>query len=149
MGESDILIKEGTDLGTLNGGVAGYYEDPVESAMPWDVEGNFSLAAHRDGHGEKFHNIDDIRPGDPIVFESENTWYVYRVYDILPETSRYNIDVLNPVPRESGVRRPGRYITLTTCTPVLTSEFRYIVWGELERTVAVDEERTPPPELQG
>lgn len=144
---SDILIKEGTDLDTLNGGVAGYYLEPTESAMPWDEEGNFSIAAHRDGHGAKFHNIQRIEEGDPLVFETQDTWYIYETYAILPETSRYNTGVLDPIPEESGATEAGRYITLTTCTPVYTSEYRYIVWGELQRTEPVDELRTPPQEL--
>ncbi|MFI7274134.1 class E sortase [Streptomyces sp. NPDC049879] len=144
----EILVKAGTGLDILNGGVAGYYEDPVESAMPWDEEGNFSLAAHRDGHGARFHAIDHIEEGDPIVFETQNTWYVYRAFAILPETSKYNTDVLAPVPEESGATEAGRYITLTTCTPVYTSRHRFIVWGELERTEPVDADRTPPEELR-
>ncbi|SFD22903.1 class E sortase [Streptomyces aidingensis] len=145
---TDILVKEGTGDDVLNGGVAGYYAgEPVESAMPWDEEGNFSLAAHRDGHGARFHNIHRIEEGDAIVFETKDTWYIYKVYAILPETSRYNTEVLDPIPEESGATEAGRYITLTTCTPIRTSRYRYIVWGELDRTVPVDENRTPPPEL--
>ncbi|NJQ08734.1 class E sortase [Streptomyces lonarensis] len=149
MNEGEILVKEGIDLDILNGGVAGYYDEPVESAMPWDEEGNFSLAAHRDGHGAKFHDIHKVDEGDTIVFETQDTWYIYTVYSTLPSTSRYNTAVLDPVPTESGATEPGRYITLTTCTPIYTSTYRYIVWGELERTEPVDEERTPPPELAG
>lgn len=145
---SEILVKEGVDLDTLNGGVAGYYDDPVEAAMPWEGEGNFSVAAHRDGHGAKFHNIHHIEEGDPLVFESRNNWYVYRVYAILPETSKYNTGVLAEVPEESGRTEPGSYITLTTCTPVFTSRDRYVVWGELERVDPIGPLRTPPPELR-
>ncbi|WP_312876533.1 class E sortase [Streptomyces bohaiensis] len=147
MNEGEILVKEGIDLDILNGGVAGYYDEPVESAMPWDDEGNFSLAAHRDGHGAKFHDIHKLDEGDAIVFETQDTWYVYTVYATLPSTSRYNTAVLDPVPAESGATEPGRYITLTTCTPIYTSTYRYIVWGELERTEPIDADRTPPPEL--
>ena len=147
LGGNEILVKEGVDLSVLNGGVAGYYDEPVESAMPWDEEGNFSLAAHRDGHGARFHNIHKLEEGDALVFETRDTWYVYRVFATLPQTSRFNTAVLDPVPEESGRTEPGRYITLTTCTPVYSSTYRYIVWGELERTEEVDEQRTPPPEL--
>ncbi|MEN8649762.1 class E sortase [Streptomyces sp. 21So2-11] len=143
----EILVRKGTDSKGLNRGVAGYYTDPVKSALPADKQGNFSLAAHRDGHGAKFHNIDKLKDGDAVVFETKNTWYVYKVYKKLPQTSKYNVDVLDPVPEESGKKKPGRYITLTTCTPVYTSQYRYIVWGELERTEKVDADRTPPPEL--
>ncbi|MFJ9826871.1 class E sortase [Streptomyces sp. NPDC101160] len=148
MGAGEVLVKKGTGTDVLNGGVAGYYTDPVKAALPQDKQGNFTLAAHRDGHGAKFHNIHKLRTGDPIVFESKDTWYVYKVYKILPETTKYNVDVLKAVPEESGKHKPGRYITLTTCTPMYTSDYRYIVWGELVRTQKVDAARTPPAELR-
>ncbi|WP_254666763.1 class E sortase [Streptomyces sp. WMMB 714] len=148
MSKSDVLVMKGTDAEELNKGAAGYYTKPVKSAMPQDQSGNFSLAAHRDGHGAKFHKIDKIGKGDAIVFETKNTWFVYKVFSILPRTSKYNVDVLDPVPKESGKKEEGRYITLTTCTPVFTSTYRYVVWGELERTEDVDPERTPPKELR-
>ncbi|MEU7291913.1 class E sortase [Streptomyces exfoliatus] len=148
MGGDDILIKRGTTPAILNHGVAGYYTDPIKSALPQDAKGNFTLAAHRDGHGAKFHNIHKLKTGDAIVFESKDTWYVYKVYKTLPETTKFNVDVLQPVPKESGKTKPGRYITLTTCTPMYTSDYRYIVWGELERTEKVDRDRTPPAELR-
>ncbi|MEU0400992.1 class E sortase [Streptomyces sp. NPDC006197] len=148
MKNGEVLVKQGTGTDVLNHGVAGYYTDPVKSALPQDKRGNFTLAAHRDGHGAKFHNIHKLKTGDAIVFETKDTWYVYKVYKTLPETTKYNVDVLQPVPEESGKTKPGRYITLTTCTPMYTSDYRYIVWGELERTEKVDRDRTPPAELR-
>ncbi|MBT2367262.1 class E sortase [Streptomyces sp. ISL-10] len=148
MNNGEVLVKKGTETDALNDGVAGYYTEPIKSALPWDDKGNFTLAAHRDGHGAKFHNIHRLRAGDPIVFETKGTWYIYKVYETLPKTSKYNVDVLQPVPEESGKKKAGRYITLTTCTPVYTSDYRYIVWGELERTEKVDAQRTPPAELR-
>ncbi|WP_316739339.1 class E sortase [Streptomyces sp. MK7] len=150
MHNGEVLVKKGTSTDVLNDGVAGYYVDPVKATLPMTGKtGNFTLAAHRDGHGAKFHNIDKIEKGDPIVFETRDKWYVYKVYDILPETSKFNVDVLTPVPKESGVTKPGRYITLTTCTPVYTSRYRYVVWGELVHVDKVDSKRTPPKELRG
>ncbi|MFG2329899.1 class E sortase [Streptomyces sp. NPDC048604] len=148
MGNGEILVKQGTDSKTLNNGIAGYYTDPVKSALPEDKQGNFTLAAHRDGHGAKFHNIHKLKTGDSIVFESKDTWYVYKVFKTMPQTTKYNVEVLQPVPKQSGKKKPGRYITLTTCTPMYTSDYRFIVWGELERTEKVDNTRTPPAELR-
>ncbi|MEU2233218.1 class E sortase [Streptomyces vietnamensis] len=148
MNNGEVLVKQGTGTDVLNHGVAGYYTDPVKSGLPQDKQGNFTLAAHRDGHGAKFHNIHKLKTGDAIVFETKDTWYVYKVYKTLPETTKYNVDVLQPVPKESGKTKPGRYITLTTCTPMYTSDYRYIVWGELVRTEKVDRDRTPPAELR-
>ncbi|MER5599303.1 class E sortase [Streptomyces sp. NPDC002265] len=149
MRNGEVLVEKGTSTKVLNDGVAGYYVDPVKATLPTSGRnGNFALAAHRDGHGAKFHNIDKVAKGDPVVFETKDKWYVYKVYAILPETSKYNVKVLGSVPKESGKTKPGHYITLTTCTPVYTSRYRYVVWGELVRVDAVDSKRTPPKELR-
>ncbi|MGW2701401.1 class E sortase [Streptomyces sp. NPDC001340] len=150
MRNGEVLVEKGTGTDVLNDGVAGYYTDPGKATLPMTgKKGNFTLAAHRDGHGAKFHNIDKVEKGDPIVFETKDDWYVYKVYSILPETSKYNVKVLSQIPKESGKKKPGHYITLTTCTPVYTSEYRYVVWGELVRVEKVDSKRTPPAELRG
>ncbi|WP_089100425.1 class E sortase [Streptomyces hyaluromycini] len=149
MKNGEVLVEKGTSTDVLNNGVAGYYTDPVKATLPTTGKtGNFAVAAHRDGHGAKFHNIDKVKVGDPVVFETRDDWYVYKVYDILPETSKYNVKVLSQVPKESGKTKPGHYITLTTCTPVYTSRYRYVVWGELVRVQKVDSKRTPPKELR-
>ncbi|WP_328830415.1 class E sortase [Streptomyces sp. YS-B37] len=149
MKNGEVLVEKGTETSVLNDGVAGYYTDPIKAALPTTGKnGNFTLAAHRDGHGAKFHNIDKIKKGDPIVFETKDEWYVYKVYDILPETSKYNVKTLAQIPTESGKKKAGHYITLTTCTPVYTSRYRYVVWGELVRVDKVDSARTPPKELR-
>ncbi len=143
-----VLIRMGTDAETLADGVAGVYETPYRSAMPWDAEGNFALAAHRDGHGAKFHDLDAVKPGDAVVVETKDSWYVYRIDATLPETSKYDTGVVAPVPKGSSYHSPGRYITLTTCTPVYTSRYRMAVWGSLVRVDPVDAGRTPPAELR-
>ena len=149
MGEdSEILIVKGTEPKKLNRGVAGYYTKPRKAAMPWEKKGNFALAAHRDGHGAKFHNLDKVGKGDVIVVETKDDWFVYRVFNTLPQTSKYNVGVIEPIPKGSGKKKPGRYITLTTCTPVFTSKYRLVVWGELVRTEKVDAKRTLPKELR-
>jgi LPXTG-site transpeptidase (sortase) family protein len=149
MKNGEVLVEKGTSTKVLNNGVAGYYTDPVKAALPMTgKKGNFTLAAHRDGHGAKFHNIDKLRKGDPIVFETRDKWYVYKVYGVLDETSKYDVKVLAQIPKESGRTKAGHYITLTTCTPVYTSRYRYVVWGELVRVEKVDGKRTPPKELR-
>ncbi|WP_420716594.1 class E sortase [Streptomyces sp. H27-H1] len=145
MSKSPILIEPGTEPSVLDQAVAGVYPN---AAMPWDTAGNFALAAHRDGHGAKFHDMDRIRPGDAAVVETRDTWYVYRLDKTLPKTGMDNTGIIRPVPEGSGYTGPGRYITLTTCTPKYTSDYRMAVWGHLVRTVPVDAARTLPEELR-
>ncbi|WP_316522178.1 class E sortase [Kitasatospora brasiliensis] len=143
-----VLIRMGTSTEVLDEGVAGVYEQPYKAAMPWDEQGNFALAAHRDGHGAKFHALDAVHKGDAVVVETKDKWYVYKVDNTLAETSKYDTGIVAPVPVRSGYEGPGRYITLTTCTPVFTSRYRMAVWGSLVRVDDMDAKRTPPPELR-
>ena len=143
-----VLIRTGTDTDVLNQGVAGTYTEPYRAAMPWAGDGNFALAAHRDGHGARFHDLPELRPGDKVVVETRDDWYVYTVDRTLQRMSKYDVGVTAPVPVGSGYTRPGHYLTLTTCTPAYTSRYRMAVWASLTRTVPVDGARDLPPELR-
>ncbi|UJA09320.1 class E sortase [Streptomyces collinus] len=126
-------IAEGVDNKTvLDKGMVGHYgAGTLKTAMPSAKTGNFGLAAHRNTHGEPFRYINRLNPGDPVVVETQDTYFVYKVTSTLPVTPPSNTSVLNPVPRGSGFTGPGRYITLTTCTPEFTSKYRLIVWGKM------------------
>ncbi|MGK5500198.1 class E sortase [Streptomyces sp. URMC 125] len=128
-----VPIAEGIDEnGVLDRGMVGHYgEEPLKTAMPWDEKGNFAVAGHRNTHGEPFRYINRLDPGDPIVVETRDTYYVYEMTSRLDSTPPSNVGVIGPVPPGSGFTGPGRYITLTTCTPEFTSKYRLIVWGKL------------------
>ncbi|ARP74201.1 class E sortase [Streptomyces pluripotens] len=133
--ELDVVapIAEGVSTSrVLDKGMVGHYgEAPLKTAMPGAKTGNFGLAAHRNTHGEPFRYINKLKPGDPVVVETQDTYFVYKVTSTLPVTPPSNTSVLDPVPRGSGFTKPGRYITLTTCTPEFTSKYRLIVWGKM------------------
>ncbi|MER6142214.1 class E sortase [Streptomyces sparsogenes] len=116
----------------LDHGMVGHYgKGKLKTAMPWDKKGNFALAGHRNTHGEPFRYINHLEPGDKIVVETQNAFFTYEMTSILPQTSPSNTGVIGPVPPGSGFTKPGRYITLTTCTPEFTSKYRMIVWGKM------------------
>ncbi|WP_180985426.1 class E sortase [Streptomyces sp. CB02959] len=127
-------IAEGIDKhSVLDHGMIGHYDAAggIKTAMPWDKTGNFAVAAHRNTHGEPFRYINRLIKGDKIVVETQSTYYTYEMESVLPQTSPSNTSVITPVPPGSGFTGPGRYITLTTCTPEFTSTFRLIVWGKM------------------
>ncbi|MFE0641608.1 class E sortase [Streptomyces sp. NPDC058877] len=128
-----VPIAEGiSKTKVLDKGMVGHYgAGKLKTAMPSDKEGNFAVAGHRNTHGEPFRYINQLKPGDPIVVETQNAYYTYEMASILPQTSPSNVSVIDPVPKQSGFKGPGRYITLTTCTPEFTSTYRMIVWGKL------------------
>ncbi|MFF8942361.1 class E sortase [Streptomyces sp. NPDC014864] len=128
-----VPIAEGTSKEkVLDKGMVGHYgEGDLNTAMPDARTGNFGLAGHRNTHGEPFRYINRLTPGDAIVVETQDTYFVYKMASMLPVTPPSNTGVLDPVPRGSGFTGPGRYITLTTCTPEFTSKYRLIVWGKM------------------
>jgi LPXTG-site transpeptidase (sortase) family protein len=116
----------------LDRGLLGHYsEGDLKTAMPWDEKGNFAVAGHRNTHGEPFRYINRLEKGEEIIVETKDTYYIYEVASTLPSTSPSNTDVIDPVPEGSGFTEPGRYVTLTTCTPEYTSKYRLIVWGKM------------------
>jgi sortase A len=134
-------ILEGTALSDLAHGVGHY----LKSAMPGEV-GNFAVAGHRATHGEPFRNLPDVRPGDSVVIETADHWYIYQV-DREEITSPSDVGVVAPVPGKPGVAPHDHLITLTTCHPRWASYKRYIVFGHLKRSVAKNGSQALPPEL--
>nr|WP_240678876.1 class E sortase [Streptomyces sp. SID4937] len=128
-----VPIAEGINKEkVLDRGMLGHYgEGKLKTAMPEDEQGNFAVAGHRNTHGEPFRYVNKLSPGDPIVVETRDAYYTYEMTSVLPQTSPSNISVIEPIPVGSGFTEPGRYITLTTCTPEFTSTYRLIVWGKM------------------
>ncbi|WP_344461404.1 class E sortase [Kitasatospora kazusensis] len=122
-------IAEGTGKQqVLDKGLVGHY---TGTAMPSDPAGNFAIAAHRTTHGQPFRKIGELVPGDKIVVETATSFYTYQVAGGIPETPPSNVTVIQPVPKGSPFSQPGRYITLTTCTPEFSARGRLIVFGKL------------------
>ncbi|MCT2589140.1 class E sortase [Streptomyces sp. N2-109] len=129
-----VPVAEGVDKqSVLDKGMVGHYDakSGLKTAMPWDKKGNFSVAGHRNTHGEPFRYINKLVDGDVIIVETADTYYTYKMHSRLPSTSPSNTTVVQPVPPQSGFTKPGRYVTLTTCTPEFTSKYRLIVWGKM------------------
>jgi sortase A len=129
------LIMQSTDrTGVLNTGAVGHYTDP-RSALPWDASGNFALAGHRDGHGMVFRDLDRLAVGDRVYVQTHYGWFVYALDREAPSVAVSDVGAVEPIPVGSGYTGPGRYLTLTTCTPIYIDSHRMVWWGHLvERT---------------
>jgi sortase (surface protein transpeptidase) len=136
------VVLEGTTEDELSEG-PGHY---VGTALPGQ-QGNVALAGHRVGKGSPFLDADKLRPGDPIVVETAQTWYVYRVLGD-PATGDYTTDpsgipgqqivlpsdvaVIAPTPGAADPTATGAYLTLTTCHPKYSAQQRMIVHAVLD-----------------
>jgi sortase A len=136
------LIAEGTRWHpVLNEIGVGHY---TNTAMPGDV-GNFAIAGHRGGFGGAFKNIHELVAGDRVYIETKHTWFVYKFLQtkiVAPN----ELGVIKPVPDKlDGATAGGRYLTMTSCTPIFVNTSRIISWFELERSLPVPQ--GPPAEL--
>lgn len=137
------VVLEGTTEATLRQG-PGHY---VGSAMPGEP-GNVALAGHRVGKGAPFLDLDTMRPGDAIVVETADSWFVYRVLgdpatgDFTTDPSGIpgqrivrpaDVEVIAPTPGGDDDAAPiGSYLTLTTCHPKFSARERLIIHAELD-----------------
>ena len=154
----EAIVQGGNppDDNQLQQGVAHY----GDTQLPGQV-GNFAVAGHRVGKGEPFLNLDQLRAGDPVVVETESTWYVYRVLGAPPGADPQKVqqkvgaepdgtpiqlpgreivdpsdgNVLLPVPDNPGVQASEALMTMTTCHPKFTASHRMIVYAELASKV--------------
>ncbi|MQM28121.1 class E sortase [Glycomyces sp. NEAU-7082] len=108
----------------------------LDGAMPGE-QGNFTLAGHN--VPAIFQNIRDLEPGDKVVIETKDNFYVYEVQDseVVNETQ---VDITAPVPRDPGAE-PGDedyWLTLFTCHPLWDNYERYVVYSQLVETIERD-----------
>lgn len=111
----------------------GHYEG---TAMPGGV-GNFAVAGHRVTYGKPFNRIEELAVGDPLVVQTEDTWYVYRVTSTEVVSPR-QVEVVAPVPGQPGVAPTEAIMTLTTCHPMYSARERYIVHALLDYWMPAD-----------
>jgi sortase A len=122
------VVVEGVSLGDLRRG-PGHYPG---TQLPGQV-GNFVVSGHRTTHGAPFNRVDELKPGDPIVIETKDTWYTYRVTgtEIVKPTA---VEVTYPVPHDGTAKATVATITLTSCNPKYSARTRIIVYGALADT---------------
>ncbi|MCH7229555.1 class E sortase [Glycomyces sp. L485] len=137
--ESWTLV-EGTELSDIEYAPGRY----LDGAYPGE-QGNFTLAGHN--VPAIFQKIRDLDPGDKVVIETRENFYVYEVEEhvIVDETQ---IDITAPVPGDPGAS-PGDedfWMTLFTCHPLWDNYERYVVYSKLIDTVERDPEGDLPDE---
>lgn len=155
----DWVVVEGVSQKQLAQG-PGHY---IGTAMPGE-QGNFSVAGH--AIRSVFLDLAQLRPGDPIVVETQDYWFVYRVLGD-PATGNFltdpsgipgqeivlptGVQVISPTPdKAANAPATGAYLTLTTCTPATTATHRLIVHARLDgQPISKASMPAGPPALHG
>jgi sortase A len=112
-----LPLDEGITLGTLARG-PGHWPG---TAMPGQV-GNVVVAGHRVTHTHPFRDIDELVPGDEVIFATGRGRYVYRMTgsEVVPPTGIHIVD-----------QTAARTATLFACHPPGSAAYRYVVHLEL------------------
>jgi sortase A len=138
VGDKAKVVIEGVDHEDLKKG-PGHYPG---TALPGQV-GNTVISGHRTTYGAPFNRLDEVLPGDPVVIETRDTWFTYKVtsQQVVPPTA---VDVTYPVPGNATAKPTQRLLTLTTCNPKYSAQTRLILHGVLLGTLAKAGGGRPP-----
>ncbi|GAB3996019.1 hypothetical protein GCM10029992_14860 [Glycomyces albus] len=131
-------LVEGTDLSDIVYAPGRY----LDGAYPGE-QGNFTLAGHN--VPAIFQKIRELEPGDKVVIETKENFYVYEVQEhVVVDESQ--VEITAPVPEEPGVE-PGEddyWLTLFTCHPLWDNFERYVVYSLLVDTIERDPDNDLP-----
>jgi sortase A len=132
------VVVEGVSHEDLKKG-PGHYPG---TARPGAI-GNTVISGHRTTYGAPFNRLDELHAGDPIVVETETSWFTYRVTG-LTVVQPNAIDVTYPVPGKLGATPTQRLLTLTTCNPKYSASTRLVVHAVLQQPLAKGPGVVPP-----
>lgn len=123
------VIVEGVSVADLRKG-PGHYPG---TALPGGL-GNFVVSGHRTTYLAPFNRVDELKPGDKILVDTQDEQYVYEVTGekvVSPD----DLDVTDPVPLHPGQTPTEHLITLTTCHPKYSASHRLIVFGKMVQSI--------------
>jgi sortase A len=112
-----LTMSEGVSLTTLARG-PGHWPG---TAMPGEI-GNVVVAGHRVTNTRPFRDIDQLGPGDEVIFEVAGVRHVYRMVAS---------EIVDPSAMRVIDQTPARTATLFACHPPGSARYRYIVDLEL------------------
>ena len=135
--ELNTIVVEGVRVEDLRLG-PGHYPGCDENFRPplctelnevWPGEkGRMIVSGHRTTYDAPFWDLDALRPGDSIFFETKWGEFEYTMTgrEIVPPDSR---DIANPRATDA------REVVLTTCNPRFSAAERLVVYAELKEVV--------------
>jgi sortase A len=118
---ASYVVVEGTSHDDLTKGPGHYPDTPLPG-----LSGTVAIAGHRTTYLAPFHDVDELKAGDPITLDMPYGRFTYSVQStkIVPPTALY-------------VKRPVGYdrLVLSACHPLYSAAKRIIVFARLRSTV--------------
>ncbi len=120
-------VMDGVELSILNRGVLGQYPD---SEDPGEV-GNFAVAGHRTTYGRPLWNVAELQPGDPIVVETKDDYFVYR-FERTQIVTPFQTEVIADVPGDPEAEATERWMVMTACHPKFSAAQRIVAFNAFD-----------------
>ena len=116
-----FVVVKGSGTAALRKGPGSY--DGI--GLP-GTPGTAAIAGHRTTYGAPFHDLDELKPGDPVTVVMPYATFTYRV-----ERTR----IVEPDDLSVLTRRRYDRLVLSACHPLYSAQQRIVVLARLERTV--------------
>ncbi len=117
----DVIVVEGTTPSALAAG-AGHYPD---TALPGE-KGNVAIAGHRTTYGKPFNRMDELVEGDKVIMTTPLGKYTYEILSRPGVVDPFDWSPVTDYPRDGG-----KYLTLTSCHPEGSAQYRIVVNAKL------------------
>ncbi len=117
----DVIVVEGTTPAALAAGAGHYPETPLPGE-----KGNVAIAGHRTTYGKPFNRMDELGEGDLAIMTTPLGRYTYEIIGRPGVVDPYDWSVVDNYPRDGE-----RYLTLTSCHPEGSAQYRIVVHAKL------------------
>lgn len=119
----DVVVVEGTSLSALQAGAGHYPKTPLPGEP-----GNIAIAGHRTTYGKPFNRMDELNAGDRVILTTPIGRHTYEI-EGRPRIIEFNDwSVIRRYPKR------GSYLTLTSCHPEGSADYRISVRARLVRS---------------
>lgn len=119
----DVVVVEGTSLSALQAGAGHYPKTPLPGEP-----GNVAIAGHRTTYGKPFNRMDELNAGDRVILTTPIGRHTYEI-EGQPRIIEFNDwSVIHRYPKRSS------YLTLTSCHPEGSADYRIVVRARLVRS---------------
>lgn len=118
---------KGVELSILNQGALGEYPD---SEDPGEI-GHFAVAGHRTTYGRPLWNVAELSPGDLIIVETKDEYFVYR-FECTEIVTPFHTEVIADVPKDPGAEVTERSMVMTACHPKFRAAQRKVAFNSFD-----------------
>jgi sortase A len=116
----DVIVVEGTSLAALHAGAGHYPKTPLPGE-----KGNVAIAGHRTTYGKPLNRMDELRRGDRVILTTPVGRHVYEIATTPSVVEPDDWSVINNYPKR------GAWLTLTSCHPEGSADYRIVVRARL------------------